>query len=100
MCGNTVATHCSSRGYPSPLKANHTFFVKKRERKSSSSFLIDSVFTPVKMTLPDGQRWHHASIRGIITNLTYTGVLRSGESRSQVIPELRIISPEQYERAQ
>lgn len=47
-----------------------------------------------------GKRWHHASIRGIITNLTYTGVLRSGESRSQVIPELQIISPEQYERAQ
>ena len=30
-----------------------------------------------------GKMWHHASIRGIICNLTYTGVLRSGESRSQ-----------------
>ncbi len=100
MCGNTVAAHCSSRGYPPPLKDNHTFFVKKRERKSSSSFLLDSVFTLVKMTPSDGQRWHHASIREIITNLTYTGVLRSGESRSQVLPELQFISPEQYERAQ
>lgn len=26
--------------------------------------------------------WHHASIRGIICNLTYTGVLRCGESRA------------------
>ena len=47
-----------------------------------------------------GKMWHHASIRGMITNLTYTGVLRSGDSRSQVIPELQIISPEEFERAQ
>ena len=47
-----------------------------------------------------GKMWHHASIRGIITNLTYTGVLRSGESRSPLIPKLQIISPEQFQRAQ
>ncbi len=47
-----------------------------------------------------GKMWHHASIRGMITNLTYTGVLRSGDSRSQVIPELQIISPEEFELAQ
>ena len=47
-----------------------------------------------------GKMWHHATIRGIVTNLTYTGVLRSGKSRSQVIPQLQIISPEQFERAQ
>jgi len=44
--------------------------------------------------------WHHASIRGIICNLTYTGVLRSGESRSQVLPHLQIITPELFEAAQ
>lgn len=27
-----------------------------------------------------GKMWHHATIRGIICNLTYTGVLRSGEN--------------------
>ena len=27
-----------------------------------------------------GKMWHHASIRGMICNLTYTGVLRSGEN--------------------
>lgn len=47
-----------------------------------------------------GKPWHHASIRGIICNLTYTGVLRCGESRSPVLPQLQIISPEQYEEAQ
>lgn len=43
--------------------------------------------------------WHEATIRGILNNLTYTGVLRSGEARSEVIPELQIITPEQFERA-
>ena len=47
-----------------------------------------------------GKKWHHATIRGIICNLTYTGVLRSGESRSQVLPHLQIISPEVFEAAQ
>ena len=46
-----------------------------------------------------GKPWHAASIRGILNNLTYTGVLRSGESRSEAIPSLRIILPEQFERA-
>ena len=44
--------------------------------------------------------WHHASVRGIICNLTYTGVLRSGESRSQTLPHLQIITPELFEAAQ
>ena len=47
-----------------------------------------------------GKMWHHASIRGILTNLTYTGVLRSGESRSPLIPELQIIPPELFEQTQ
>ena len=47
-----------------------------------------------------GKPWHHASIRGILCNLTYTGVLRSGESRSPVQEHLRIITTEQYAIAQ
>lgn len=47
-----------------------------------------------------GKMWHHATIRGIICNLTYIGILRSGESRSPVLPHLQIISPELYEAAQ
>ena len=47
-----------------------------------------------------GKMWHHASIRGIICNLTYTGVLRSGDSRSQVLPHLQIITPELFDAAQ
>ena len=47
-----------------------------------------------------GKPWHHASIRGILCNLTYTGVLRCGESRSEALPHLQIISTEQFEAAQ
>ncbi len=47
-----------------------------------------------------GKMWHHASIRGIVCNLTYTGILRCGESRSQELPHLQIISPELFEAAQ
>ena len=47
-----------------------------------------------------GKMWHHATIRGILCNLTYTGVLRSGESRSPVLPHLQIISPELFGAAQ
>ncbi len=46
-----------------------------------------------------GKPWHHATIRGIVCNLTYTGVLRCGESRSELMPHLRIISQELYEAA-
>lgn len=46
-----------------------------------------------------GKMWHAASVRGILGNLTYTGVLRSGDSRSEVLPHLQIISPTQYEKA-
>ena len=44
--------------------------------------------------------WHDAIIRCIVCNLTYTGVLRCGESRSQELPHLQIISSELFEAAQ
>lgn len=47
-----------------------------------------------------GKPWHHATIRGMLSNLTYTGVLRCGESRSELLPHLQIISVEQFEAAQ
>jgi len=47
-----------------------------------------------------GKNFHHASINHIIRNLTYTGVLRSGETRSAVIEELQIIPPDIHAKAQ
>ncbi len=47
-----------------------------------------------------GKNWHPATIRGILRNLTYTGVLRSGDSRSPLIKELQIIDEDTFMRAQ
>lgn len=47
-----------------------------------------------------GKMWHHASIRGILCNLTYTGVLRCGKTRSPLQPNLQIISEKQFQAAQ
>lgn len=47
-----------------------------------------------------GKCWHPASIRGILRNPLYTGVLRSGESHSDILPELQIITPEDFMQAQ
>ena len=47
-----------------------------------------------------GKCWHPASLRGMVANLTYTGVLRCGEARSEMIPELQIIPQQQFEAAQ
>ena len=49
---------------------------------------------------PTGNRWSYNTIRNILLNPTYTGILRSGESRSPHLPELQIISQEMFDRAQ
>lgn len=45
-----------------------------------------------------GEAFHYSTVANILRNVMYTGVLRSGESHSDIIPELQIISPEQFER--
>ena len=47
-----------------------------------------------------GNNWHPATIRGILRNILYTGVLRSGDSRSEVIPELQIIDIPTFDKVQ
>lgn len=44
-----------------------------------------------------GKPWHPATIKHILVNPTYTGVLRSGNSHSDVLPHLQIIEPELFE---
>ena len=48
----------------------------------------------------DGQNWHEATVGHILHNILYTGVLRSGSSRSDVIPELQIVAPNTFCQAQ
>jgi site-specific DNA recombinase len=61
---------------------------------------IASVLNEEGIKTRAGKNWHHASINGMIRNLTYTGILRSGESRSPVIETLQIIPPRTFEIAQ
>ena len=48
---------------------------------------------------PTGNRWSHNTIRNILQNETYVGVLRSGESRSPQLPELQIVPQGLFDRA-
>lgn len=47
-----------------------------------------------------GKCWHPGSLRGMVGNLTYMGVLRCGDVRSELMPELQIIPQEEFEAAQ
>lgn len=47
-----------------------------------------------------GGNWHEATVGHVLHNITYMGVLRSGESQSEVFPELQIIDPATFELAQ
>ena len=47
-----------------------------------------------------GSNWHEATVGHILHNVAYTGVLRSGESQSEIFEELQIIDPDTFTLAQ
>lgn len=47
-----------------------------------------------------GEPFHYSTIQNILRNIMYMGILRSGETRSEIFPELQIIAPEQFERVE
>ena len=47
-----------------------------------------------------GDSFANTTLNKMIKNIMYTGIMRSGDTLSEVFPELQIISVEQYERAQ
>ena len=47
-----------------------------------------------------GSNWHEATVGHILHNIAYTGVLRSGESRSEIFEELQIVDPDTFALAQ
>lgn len=52
------------------------------------------------INLRTGEPFHYSSIQHILSNIAYTGVLRSGESVSEIFPDLQIIGPQEFERVQ
>lgn len=47
-----------------------------------------------------GKNWHPASIQAMLKNILYTGILRSGESRSKPQEHLRIIDDKTFGKVQ
>lgn len=47
-----------------------------------------------------GKNWHPSSINNILGNITYTGILRSADSRSEVLEQLIIIDQAIFNKAQ
>ena len=52
------------------------------------------------ITRADGKGFPNTTIQRIIQNIAYTGVIKNGDAMSEIIPELQIIEPEVYNRAQ
>lgn len=50
------------------------------------------------VNLRTGEPFHYSTIQNILKNIMYMGILRSGETKSEIIPELQIIKPDQFER--
>ncbi len=48
----------------------------------------------------NGSNWHEATVGHILHNIAYTGVLRSGDSQSEIFPELQIVDPDTFALAQ
>lgn len=61
---------------------------------------VANLLNSMKIKNRSGNNWHPSSIRGMIKNITYIGILRSGESRSQVLPQLQIIDEQVFQAAQ
>lgn len=47
-----------------------------------------------------GENWHPATLQSIMKNVTYIGILRSGESRSPVLEQLRIVDDKTFYEVQ
>lgn len=45
-----------------------------------------------------GEAFHYSTIQRILGNVMYMGILHNGETRSDILPELQIITPEQFNR--
>ncbi len=63
-------------------------------------FKIANTLSQMGIKTRDGKNWHEATVGHILHNIMYTGVLRSGDTYSEVFLELQIIKPEIFELAQ
>ncbi|MFI3327337.1 MAG: recombinase family protein [Clostridia bacterium] len=63
-------------------------------------FKIANFLSDNDMLTRKGDRWHDSSVGGILHNVMYMGVLRSGETKSEIFEELQIVDQNTFELAQ
>ncbi len=64
-------------------------------RKISSSLVQEGI-----VNMRTGEPFHYSSIQNILRNIMYIGILRSGETQSEIFSELQIVEPEQFQRVE
>ena len=64
-------------------------------RKISSSLAEEGI-----VNMRTGEPFHYSSIQNILRNIMYIGILRSGETQSEIFSELQIVEPEQFQRVE
>ena len=64
-------------------------------RKISSSLVEEGI-----VNMRTGEPFHYSSIQNILRNIMYVGILRSGETQSEIFSELQIVEPEQFQRVE
>lgn len=47
-----------------------------------------------------GEPFHYSSIQNILRNIMYVGIMRSGETQSEIFPDLQIVPPDQFKRVE
>ena len=64
-------------------------------RKISSSLVEEGI-----VNMRTGEPFHYSSIQNILRNIMYIGILRSGDTQSEIFSELQIVEPEQFQRVE
>lgn len=72
------------------------FIFKKCAIEGKGAQSIANLLNQMGVKNRAGKNWHPSSVRNILRNIMYVGILRSGAYHSDIIPELQIITPELF----
>ncbi|MBS6291652.1 MAG: recombinase family protein [Oscillibacter sp.] len=76
------------------------FIFKKCAIEGKGAQSIANLLNQMGIKNRAGKNWHPSSVRNILRNIMYVGILRSGAYHSDIIPELQIITPELFMEVQ
>lgn len=92
-----------SNGYDIEINPDEAFAVKRMfdltDRYGYGGRKISTILKSEGIVnLRTGEPFHYSTIQHILANIMNAGILRSGETQSEVFPELQIIPLEQFQR--